>query len=435
MTGVFNIRGRGAAVVFATAALSGCVDFDEPLDGSGSGGSATEASTSTTGTGVATTDSASETASGTTASATTGGGTAMGTGVDTDATTGGDNGPWPLGPAHGLTGELMLLMNARLSSPDAGYSNHEALAEAGTYVGPSLYLYDPAGVGASRMVRLGRLLLDASMGEVSVGDDSLRRFTVRDIAWHPERGLWGVGYDPKNDEWSLVKLDVPDWSRTDNVIGVDRWAIYPSLSAQDPAGDPCYWYESVSGLAFVGEDLLLGVRGLGGVGLAPNGAVFRVDIDRLESEGHCVYPNDVSQDPLYYACGNVCSRFAEFDEGVGVAGDLEASAAGDRGLAIARVEDPALIDQMALFAVDPPVASGPSAAVDLQVRAAEFFPGNELEGLARVGDALYATTPQGEVWRIDEGAATFARHDAVGELLPDFPEGARFRGAARVVLP
>ena len=132
------------------------------------------------------------------------------------------------------------------------------------------------------------------------------------IAWHPERGLWAAGFDSLNDEWSISALEIDDWSRNDNLIGVDRWVIPPG-PAESPSTDPCYWFESVSGLGFAGDELLLGVRGAGTKGLVTDGSLLRVDLDVFD-QGHCVHPSDTSQDPLYYACDVVCEQWCSFGE-------------------------------------------------------------------------------------------------------------------------
>ena len=77
-------------------------------------------------------------------------------------------------------------------------------------------------------------------------------FTVRDLAWHAEKGLWGLSYDPLNDEWGLMTLGVADWTRADNRIESVRYA-FKYGDVKDPATDACYWRQSMTGLEFVGD--------------------------------------------------------------------------------------------------------------------------------------------------------------------------------------
>jgi hypothetical protein len=199
--------------------------------------------------------------------------------------------------AHGLSGELMLFVNGRLSSADALYQNNLPLSEPGTYIGPSLWLYDPVrtcddGGSECRLAELGHLRLDETLGALSVGDGSLAKFTLRELAWSPDAGLVAITFDVKNDEWGLARLHVDDWTAIDNEIGVERYTIVPG-DAASPSTDPCYWQEGVSGLEFLEGELFLGVRGMGGSGIPSNGAVFRIALDVLD-QGHCVYENDCS---------------------------------------------------------------------------------------------------------------------------------------------
>ena len=344
------------------------------------------------------------------------------------------------GAPHNLSGELMLLVNGRLSSAANAYQSNTSLGEPGTYVGPTLYLYDPLrecddGGNGCRLAELGRLRLDERLGQASVQDESLRKFTVRDVAWHPDYGLWTVTYDSKNDEWGLGRIHVPYWSESGRLLPVDRWVVHPSEHPEAPGTDPCYWQESVSGLAFVGDRLLLGVRGLGGLGLTAHGMVYDVDLNVLE-QGHCVDENDVSQDPTYYACANVCKPWAQFDEKFGVAGDLEADQDGTHVLSIVRSEDEALMprERMMLFRLAPPDGQGLIPPHDTQTYIDGFAPGLEFEGMARVGGRLFAVNTRGLVFEVLQGQQTIVEHDDLAELFPDFPASTKIRGATTVVV-
>jgi hypothetical protein len=341
---------------------------------------------------------------------------------------------------HDLSGELLLFVNGRLSNADALYQSNVPLPEAGTFLGPSLYLYDPAracddGGNACRLVELGHLRLDERLGQVSVEDGSLAKFTLRELAWSPTAGLWAVSYDVQNDEWGIARLDVPSFAEADQEIGVERFAIVPG-DAASPSTDPCYWQEGVSGLEFLGDELYLGVRGMGGSGIPTNGAVFRVASSVLE-QGHCVYDNDVSQDPAYYACDVLCQPWAQFPAQLGIAGDLAPDADEAALLGVVRSENAALmpLDRQELYRMVAP-ADGElvSAPVSTGIFATGIAPGIDIEGLVRIGGLLYGIDVLGAVYVFDEARQAVSEHDDLSALFPDFELALRVRGATRVVV-
>lgn len=379
-------------------------------------------------------------ATGTTAATTGAGSTDDGTEDTGEDATGDDGCGDACGQPHGLSGELMLFVNARLSSAEALHTSNMPLAEEGTFLGPGLFLYDPLldcedGTNACRMVSLGQLDLDERLGPVSVGDGSLRKFTLRELAWSPTQGLWAVSFDTKNDEWGVAFLDVADYTVSDNRIGVDRYAILPG-DAQSPSTDPCYWQESLSGLAFMGDELLLGVRGVGGLGIANNGGVFRVDLDVIEQQGYCVYDNDVSQDPHYYACDVLCRPWAWFEPQVGIGGDLEEHPDMQTLLALVRAEDEAImpLDRRALYRIDPPPMGDLATPESLQTYADGVPQGLDIEGLARIEGRIFGIDVWGKVFEFDVDARVVREHDDLGPLFPDYTESLKIRGATRVVL-
>ncbi len=342
-----------------------------------------------------------------------------------------------------LRGELMLFVNTKLTGADANFTANYPLDNEGRYVGNALYLYDPDAVcddgGAGcRLARLGNLWLGDSMGPLSLDDQSLQRFSVRDLAWHPKRGLWGLSYDPLNDEWGLTALTVPDWTRGDNRIDTVRYAfLHGSVDAETT--DACYWRQSMTGLGFVGDELWAGSAGKPGNGLDARGAVFRIDPEFVAAPRHCVYAGDSTQDPEYYACTAICSVWTSFDEKAGVAGDL-VDAQGGGLLAMARAEDAAVLPagQNVLFDVDvesagqAPTAAGPYIA--------DIAAGLDVEGLARVDGVLYGINTAGTVYRISEAEAEgdtwkVTVHDELGPLFTANDLSVRIRGATSVVVP
>jgi hypothetical protein len=342
------------------------------------------------------------------------------------------------GCVHELSGELILFVNARLSDESSSFQTNVELASPGTFLGNALYAYDPTrecddGGNACRVVKLGYLQLDDSLGELSVGDNSLRRFTIIDIAWHPEHGLWAVTYDPFNDEWSISELTVPELGRTDNRIGVERWVLKPG-AADSPDTDPCYWFSAVTGLGFAGDELLLGVRGLGSLGLITDGSLFRIDRSVFE-QGHCVQPSDITQDPLYYACDVVCEHWCTFGDRIGVAGDVIEDHAGVGASAWLRSESadvmPLEHNELSTCVAPEPgeVATGVLDSVGLD----DVMRGNEIDALARVGGKLYGMTVLGKVYEIDEQAGSVTEIDDLAGLFPD--QGLRLRGATEIVIP
>lgn len=338
---------------------------------------------------------------------------------------------------HDLSGELILFANARLSNEASAFQSHLPLDEGGTYYGNALYLYDPTrecedGGNACRVAKVGNLRLDESLGEISVGDNSLRKFVVRDLAWHPELGLWAATFDTLNDEWSISSLRVFDWTRTDNLIEVERWVIKPG-PAESPSTDPCYWFEAVSGLGFVGDELLLGVRGAGSKGLVTDGSLLRIDMQVFD-QGHCVYTGDVSQDPHYYACDVICEEWCSFGQRVGVAGDVIAEHEGLGASAWLRSEDPTVMPlaRNELSSCMTPEPGEVAIAEPDNVFIDEVVRGDEIDGLARVGGKLYGLSVLGKVYEIDEVARSVTQIDDLGPLFP--AQGLRLRGATDVVV-
>ncbi|MCB9712282.1 MAG: hypothetical protein H6712_00385 [Myxococcales bacterium] len=400
MKRAFNIIG----VAVAALVMEGCIDLEPPPTASGSEGGTQDA------------------------------GDADGTEDETGSTCGvGCDEP------HELRGELMLLVNGRLSSAEALYQSNVPLDEAGTYLGPSLHLYDPTrscddGTNACRLASLGNLRLDEGLGAISVQDGSLQKFTLRDLAWSPAAGLWAVSFDVKNDEWGVAQLQVDDWTRAGQ-IGIDRYAIVPG-DALSPSTDPCYWQEGVSGLAFLGDELLLGVRGVGGSGIEANGAVFRVDLEVI-AQGHCVYPNDVSQDPSYYACDVLCEPWSRFVPQLGIAGDMAPDAQAADLLGVVRSENAEImpLERQVLYRMSAP-ADGEeySEPVAEGIVAEGIVPGLDIEGLARIGGRLYGVDVLGKVYLFDEEGRRVTEHDDLGPLFPDHELSLRIRGATRVVV-
>ena len=340
-----------------------------------------------------------------------------------------------------LRGELMLFVNTKLTGVDANFSSNFPLDNEGRYVGNALYLYDPTrtcdDAGSScRLARLGNLWLDERMGPLSLEDQSLQRFSVRDLAWHEARGLWGLSYDPLNDEWGLTALGVPDWTRSDNRITVERYAFRNGPVA-DAATDACYWRQSMTGLGFVGDDLWAGSAGKPGNGLDARGAIFRIDPAFMQAPSHCVLPNDVTADPSYYACTAICSVWTSFAEKAGVAGDMAESLDGSM-LALVRAEDAAVLPggQNAIFEVPLDVAEQAPAPYGPYI--SNLAAGLDVEGLARIKGVLYGINTAGTVFRIDEapvdGDWKVDIHDELGLLFTASEASVRIRGATRVVI-
>jgi len=341
-----------------------------------------------------------------------------------------------------LRGELMLFVNTKLTGVDANFTSNFPLDNEGRYVGNALYVYDPTrtcddGGSGCRLARLGNLWLDERMGPLSLDDQSLQRFTVRDLAWHAERGLWGLSYDPLNDEWGLTVLGVPDWTRSDNRISVDRFAFRNGPVA-DETTDACYWRQSLTGLGFIGDRLWAGSAGKPGNGLDARGAIFGIDPAFVQAPSHCVLPSDVTQDPSYYMCTAICSVWTSFDEKAGVAGDMAESLDGSM-LALVRAEDAAVLPsgQNVLFEV--PLDAAEQAPAPYGPYISDLAAGLDVEGLARIKGVLYGINPAGTVYRIDEAPADGGDwkvdiHDELGPLFTASESSLRIRGATRVVI-
>ena len=344
---------------------------------------------------------------------------------------------------HALRGEVIVFVNARLSDAEGGYASHLPLGAAGTYLGNALYAYDPSaqcedGGTRCRITPLGNIVLDERLGEISVQDGSLKKFVTVELAHDEARGLWATTYDPLNDEWGVAKLDVEDWRRSDNGIGIDRFAFKPGPS-ESPDTDPCYWREAASGLGFVNGELYFGVRGIAGAGLSAEGLIYQVDLSVIESAGHCVHSGDVSQDPNYYACSNLCMPACTFGLELGVAGDIVAGPDGEL-LAWARPESDAQLelDRNGLYACEMGAGQELVDALERSVWLDEVVRGDEIDALARVEGQLYGVSVLGRVYAIDEETRAVDLIDDVsehGDLFPDGKLGLKIRGATAVTIP
>jgi len=341
---------------------------------------------------------------------------------------------------HSLSGEVMLFVNGRFTAAEGLFQTNVPLDDDGSYIGSKIYLYDhdascDGGGTDCRLVELGSLRLDERLGTTSLGDGSLRKFGLRELAWSPTQGLWSITYDVANDEWGIAELHVPGWREYGQEVAIDRYTIKPG-DPQSPGTDPCYWQEAVSGLGFLGDRLLLGVRGMGGVGIPNNGMVYEVAYDVLRDQGWCEYENDTSHDPHYYACDVLCSPWSDFGPALGVSGDLEVSAAGDVELAMVRAENDAImpLDRQAVFRIDAPSGDQPSVAQPTGLHADGVMPGFDIEGLARIDGVLYGIDVWGKVWLLDESGDAITVHEDLAVHFEDPEQSLRVRGATKVVV-
>jgi len=336
-----------------------------------------------------------------------------------------------------LRGELMLFVNTKLSDSASNFTINFPIDGEGRYVGNALYLYDPTRdcAGEGCLAKLGNLWLDETMGPISVGDDSLRRFSVRDLAWHPDKGLWGLSYDPLNDEWGLATLQVPDWHSSENRIETVRYA-FKYGPVDDEATDACYWRQSMTGLGFVGDTLYAGSAGKPGNGLDARGAVFTIDAEFVREPSHCVLPSDISEDPLYYACDAICTGWTTFEEKIGVAGDVIDGPGGMLALVRGEGSETLPTGDNALYTVpldgmdQPPAAYGPVVE--------GLMSGFDIEGLARVQGVLYGITTAGTVYKFTEptegGGWSVDVHAELGPLFTAPDLSVRIRGATGIVV-
>jgi len=350
-------------------------------------------------------------------------------------------------PASPPTGEYMVFVNAKLSDVTANYTSNFPIAaeqcegqDFRCYIGPSLYLYDPTrtceGAGtACRVTRVGNLWLDGRMGEISVSDQSLKRFTLRDLAWHPSYGLWALSFDSLNDEWGIAFVDVPTWGRTDNRIGIDRYAFRPG-PISDATTDDCYWRANLTALGFVGDQLYAASSGR-------DGEVYALDTPFLGDPRHSVHPSDNSGDPNYYADRRLCSTAVAFSSPVGVAGDVEEGASGDSIAVLEAVDagDPELpLGRNALYTFDPVAPGSMADARPYGPMLDNLEAGRQIEGLAHIDGKLYGIGARGVVYQISEptepgGSWSFQPYDDLGPHFDDPELGLLIRGATRMVLP
>lgn len=319
----------------------------------------------------------------------------------------------PLPPATGvddcvgcvdatLAGEVIALVNGKLTAAETQYTAN-AVMEDGTVLGASVFLHDP---DTTELVKLGNL----DLGVDDLGDGALERLTVRDLAWDPDAGLWALGIDGVNDEWLLLHVDVPDWAARNQLL--------PTISYAFRTTDPIYWEESVSALAFVDGELVLGTQGdAGGAG----GRLYRSAVPT----GWSVEPA-WPDDPEYYADAVLTEPWASFPDGLGLAGDI-ADTDGEPPLATVRAErsSAGALDENWLWTLsDAPTAAGTTFDV---VR------NQDVEGLAVIDGVPWGVDTEAVTWRADAARAT--RGADLSAAFTDPDDGIRLRGAARVVLP
>jgi hypothetical protein len=319
----------------------------------------------------------------------------------------------PLPPATGvddcagcveraLSGEVIALVNGKLTAAETTYTAN-AVMEDGTVLGASVFLHDPA---TSELGKLGNL----DLGADDLGDGALERLAVRDLAWDPDAGLWALGIDAVNDEWLLLRVEVPDWSARNQLLPATSYAFRTT--------DPIYWEESVVALAFVGGELVLGTQGdAGGAG----GRLYRSALPT----GWSVDPA-WPDDPEYYADAVLTEVWTTFPDGLGLAGDI-ADTDGEPPLATIRAErsSAGALDENWLWTLgDPPAAAG---------TAFDVVRNQDVEGLAVIDGVPWGVDTEAVTWRADGSRATPGYDLSAAFTDPD--DGIRLRGAARVVLP
>lgn len=309
-----------------------------------------------------------------------------------------------------LTGEVLLFMNGKPSDPVSGYTTNSRDAD-GNFVGSAVFLYDPARKG--HVVKLGNVLFGPDPAE----EEGFQRIAFRNIAYHPEHGLWGLTIEPANDEWRLTRIDVPDFHAHRQLL--------PQVSYALRTTDAAYWEDDLVGLGFVGDRLFLGGRGDEATG-SPGGPLYLTDVPAAHAEDPA-YPGDLD----FYADHDLTTLWSRFPANLGVAGDICEGEGGEL-LALGRSEQRAVapLDINRLFSS--PIDAPALDALDLDLPVVR---NDDFTGLARVNGVLYAIDVNAKVYALDEAEGGVVLHDDLREVFSDPDNGVRIRGAAAVELP
>ena len=305
-----------------------------------------------------------------------------------------------------LEGTVFAFVNGKLTDAATAYSTNVILEDDASVLGATVLLYDPQRPG--HVVKLGNV----DLGPDHLGDGAKARQTFKDLAWHPDLGLWALTLDYVNDEWILTHIDVPDWQASDQRLPATSYAFRTT--------DPIYWEPAVSGLAFVGDQLVLGTQA---DAAGPGGRLFTSDVpDAWGVEP--AYPDD----PEFYADRVLSELTTAFPDGLGVAGDL---ADGDQALATVRSEstDAGDLEINWLWqALPEPLDLG----LDVSV-----IRNQDLEGIAVLDDpdTAWAIDTEATIFRFDLADGAAGKVDDLSAVFTDPVDGIRIRGAARVTIP
>jgi len=298
-----------------------------------------------------------------------------------------------------MSGTVMAIVNGKLTDASVSYVSHVTNDDSHV-IANSIFLFDPAQPDV--FVKLGNV----DLGPDELDDQAKSRQSIRELAWHPEHGLWGLSIDSVNDEWQLVQIDVPDWNGTDQLL--------PGTTYAFRTADPIYWEPSVVGMGFVGDTLYIGTRAW--TSGAP-GTLFASELPTGWSVDPA-YP----EDPVYYSDKVLTSVVGPFPEGFGLAGDIQDGFDSQFVLRTERQEDGAL-DGNWLWTEDSPRPSSPDFTV---------LRDHDVEGLAGIDGVIIGVDTDGGLRAADpEGEVILAD---VADRFVDPLYGIRLRGAATVDL-
>lgn len=308
--------------------------------------------------------------------------------------------------ANDLDGTVFAFVNGKLTDPNTAYSTNVVLEDDGAILGATVMLYDPERPG--HLVKLGNV----DLGPDHLGDGAKARQTFKDLAWHPDHGLWALTLDYVNDEWILTHIEVPDWHGSDQRLPATSYAFRTT--------DPIYWEPAVTGLAFVGDQLVLGTQA---DATGSGGRVFTSEVpDAWGIEP--AYPDD----PEFYADRDLTVLTTIFPDGFGIAGDISD---GDGALATVRSEasDVGDLESNWLWQALPDPAE-----LGLEVGVVR---NQDLEGIAVLDDpdTAWAVDTEAIVYRFDLTTGVSGKVDDLSYAFSDPIDGIRVRGAARVTLP
>jgi hypothetical protein len=317
-------------------------------------------------------------------------------------------------------GEAMVFVNGRLSDASSSYAVNRIVEHH--ILGSAMFVYDPLQPG--KLMQLGWPDLGDLAATTWTGPSPKERqkLGVYDLAWSPSQGLWGFSLDSVNDEWLLTHWDLSDFARPDQHWGADFWAV-PEEADHDHT---LYWEDDISAMCFLDEVLWVGTSGDPKTTGTQGGQLYELDIALPPSYSDLPPPNR-----NWYLAEAVPGPVLTLDDGIAFAGAMVCEGKTIRAIAHYYHAAAGPPDVDFLVSIDLEKLTVTRAPTDIAITGDR----NDIEGLARIGGALYGLTVDGRVHLIDEATGAATPHDDLAPLFTDLANDVRIRGATRVEVP